>query len=407
MANVDLAKAAASFWSDEIWMVSSEISKLDHQIYDGAWEEGRPCPEEPRLRIAERHRSKAAWFKQLSEVPWVASRVPGSNQPPIVVFYSFKGGVGRTTSLASFAIQRARAGERVVVIDGDLDAPGVGNLLTPDEPGTSPKWGVVDYLLERPGMQDVDLSDYYHSLRREALFGNEAAGSSSSYYYSQQREPAGGGHGEILVFPAGVINAGYLGKLARVDFEPTEGGLPTPWPQFLEHIRQQLKPGWILMDSRAGLGESAGIFLGGVAHLHVLFGTSTEQSWQGLQLVLERLGAERVRAGKPQAECLLVEAMVPEDPTTAKKVKEQFNVRAQDEFEDHYYAEDPTEEGDDAMWFVRDAVAKDAPHRPVPISYRQSLAHFGQLDDVVPALLNEEYQLLEQRICERFLEAQQ
>jgi hypothetical protein len=59
------------------------------------------------------------------------------------------------------------------------------------------------------------------------------------------------------------------------------------------------------------------------------------------------------------------------------------------------------------MWFVRDAVAKDAPHRPVPISYRQSLAHFGQLDDVVPALLNEEYQLLEQRICERFLEAQQ
>ena len=273
----------------------------------------------------------------------------------------------------------------MVVIDGDLDAPGVGNLLSPDEPGASSQWGVVDYLLERPEAKDVSLSDYYHGLRRESV---------------------GGGQGEILVFPAGVINADYLGKLARADFEPTESGLPAPWPQFLEHIRRELKPDWILLDSRAGLGESAGMFLGGVAHLHVLFGTSNEQSWQGLRLVLERLGAERVKTGQPQAECLLVEAMVPEDLMTAKTVREQFNSRAEDEFENHYYAEDPSEEGDDAMWFVRDAAAKDAPHRSVPISYRPALAHFGQLDDVVPHLFSEEYQLLDQRIRERFLEAQ-
>ena len=256
--------------------------------------------------------------------------------------------------------------------------------MSPDETGAGARWGVADYLLERPAKGAVDLGDYYHGLRRETV--------------------AGGG-GEILVFPAGVVNSDYLGKLARIDFEPTETGLPTPWPQFLDHIRQELKPNWILLDSRAGLGEPAGLFLGGVAHLHVLFGTSSEQSWEGLRLVLERLGADRVRAGKAQADCVLVEAMVPEDVNAAQAAKEQFNGRAEDEFESHYYAEDPTNEGDDSMWCVRDSAGKDAPHQAVPISYRQSLAHFRRLDDVVQVLTGEEYQRLDQRICERFLEA--
>jgi hypothetical protein len=137
----------------------------------------------------------------------------------------------------------------------------------------------------------------------------------------------------------------------------------------------------------------------------VLFGTSSEQSWEGLRLVLERLGADRVRAGKAQADCVLVEAMVPEDVNAAQAAKEQFNGRAEDEFESHYYAEDPTNEGDDSMWCVRDSAGKDAPHQAVPISYRQSLAHFRRLDDVVQVLTGEEYQRLDQRICERFLEA--
>ena len=44
------------------------------------------------------------------------------------------GGVGRSTALAAFAIQRARLGERVAVVDLDLDAPGIGAL---------PKWPML------------------------------------------------------------------------------------------------------------------------------------------------------------------------------------------------------------------------------------------------------------------------
>ncbi len=43
----------------------------------------------------------------------------------IVTFYSFKGGVGRSMALANVAALLSRWGMRVLVIDWDLEAPGI------------------------------------------------------------------------------------------------------------------------------------------------------------------------------------------------------------------------------------------------------------------------------------------
>ena len=409
-----LAEAAGKYWSGQIWAVTAQTSKLDQQIYDGAWEEGRPHPDQPRLRIVDRVRSHVAWFDELAKPPWKVRAEAEHKGPPIVVFYSFKGGVGRTTALASFAIQRARAGERVVVIDGDLDAPGIGALFATEKPGlgdaqqphtktlatresvggseegqaaTSGEdvalWGVVDYLLETPSPGDVELSDYYQSVRNEPIVP---------------------GSGEILVFAAGRIDENYLSKLARLDFDPARKGSTTHWSQMLQWIRQELRPNWILMDSRAGLGEPAGLLLGGMAHLHVLLGTSSEQSWQGLRLILDRIGSGRVRREKPQAECVLVQAMIPAFHEAAVDAQAVFLARAENEFEKHYYAEDPENPEDDSMWFLRDMPGKNAPHQPVCLSYKQELAYFHSLEDVVTELLGDEYRKLAERIESRFVE---
>ena len=395
-----LATAAGTYWSGQIWVVTPETSKLDQRVYDGAWTEGHAHSTEPRLRIVDRVRSRTAWFGELSEPPWKVRSPSGDEGPPIVVFYSFKGGVGRTTALASFAIQRARVGERVVVIDGDLDAPGIGPLMNSatrvfaasgepafDEPvgdpasdaSSLPRWGVVDYLLEAPTSNDADLSDYYQGVRDEPIVP---------------------GSGEIVVFPAGRIDNNYLAKLARLDFDPARKGGTTLWTQLLQRIRHELKPHWILLDSRAGLGESAGLLLGGMAHLHVLLGTSSEQSWQGIRLILDRIGSGRVLASKPQAECILVQTMIPEIHEAAVDAKAVFLARAENEFENHYYAE----EEDDSTWCVRDMPAKDAPHQPVYLNYKQSLAHFRALENVLPDLLGEQYQNLAECIQNRFVE---
>ena len=64
----------------------------------------------------------------------------------INTFYSFKGGVGRTMALANVAVHLARRGRRVLLVDFDLEAPGLDTFpaLRPEEPVP----GLVDYVAE-------------------------------------------------------------------------------------------------------------------------------------------------------------------------------------------------------------------------------------------------------------------
>jgi len=316
----------------------------------------------------------------MGDPPWEADIDEGGG-PPVLVFYSFKGGVGRSTALAAFAIQRARMGERIAVVDFDLDAPGAGVLLAADEMGTTAAWGVLDYLLERPYGQG-DLGDYFRVCRREDVTGP----------------------GEIMVFPAGRMDERYLAKLARIDFEPhAEEEGKHPLLLMLEQIRTEQNPDWVLIDARAGLSDPAGLLLGGLAHMYVVFGTSSEQSWQGIRLVIRHLGAQRVLEGKRQIEGILVQAMVPEDTEAAKNAKAGFSDRARDEFADHYYAEDPEDPEEDRLWYVRDIDDSEAPHVPVALYYSPKLAHFDLIDDVADYLAEtREYRALTDRIAGRF-----
>src|SRR5689334_21505165 len=60
---------------------------------------------------------------------------PPRPDPPaagqIVTFYSYKGGTGRTMAVANVAWIMASAGLRVLVVDWDLDSPGLHRYLHP------------------------------------------------------------------------------------------------------------------------------------------------------------------------------------------------------------------------------------------------------------------------------------
>ena len=359
----------AGYWSGEVW--AADAAAPDREFYEQAWREAAELVS-GQLRLMDRHRSRSAWFTPAPDGPWPLRRT----RPPVVAFYSFKGGVGRTTALAAFAIQRARSGERVVAIDGDLDAPGLGALLPASRDGTSQRWGVVDYLLERR-RRKVELRDYYHAFRDEAVVGA----------------------GEILVVPAGQLDPHYLGKLARVDLEPPlpDDGAANRLGELLNQLATELRPQWMLVDTRSGLSDAAGLVLAGLAHLQVVLGTASAQSWAGLTVILDHLGADRVRRGLRQADCVLVQAMTPR--MSAEPVKAAFARQARAVFEAHYYAE---EAAGDAFWTVGDADASDAPHVPVPLSYDEKLAAFDYVGDVAPLLISDEYRLLSERIRGRF-----
>jgi Mrp family chromosome partitioning ATPase len=72
----------------------------------------------------------------------------------IVTFYSYKGGVGRTFALANLAVLLARRGKRVLLMDWDLEAPGLHRYFKTHLPeNLLPKQGVIHLLgqaLENP-----------------------------------------------------------------------------------------------------------------------------------------------------------------------------------------------------------------------------------------------------------------
>lgn len=368
---VSMNESLGSYWAG-LW-VANEGTQADAKLYEDLWNASREI--EPSLRLSDRVRSRGFWMNPPSDPAWPAE----NDNPPVVAFYSFKGGVGRTTALASFAIQRARIGETVAVIDLDLDAPGVGNLLDTGAPESNAQFGVVDYLVELPIRPLTNLRDYCHL----ALHLSD--------------------RGQVVVFPAGQLDQDYLALLARLDMEPTTPSDQHPLLRMMDHIHQELSPDWILLDCRAGLSEASGFALSGLANLTILFGTTSPQSWEGLGVVIERLGAQRVRGGMPQAECLVVQAMTPEHPQTAEMAKTAFLAESENVFREGYYAEDPSNEDDDKFWYVRDMESEDAPHQPSVLSYSQKLAFISSIADVADALAESpEYTRLARRIASRF-----
>lgn len=360
-----LRHSAGAFWSGSILRGLKETELPDGPWQHQAWQQSIDAVEDlTNLRVVGRHRAKTGWFEAPERPPWKLRK----NEPAIVLYYSFKGGVGRSTSLVATALRFASAGERVVVIDADFDAPGVGRLLGGDGAVLS-AWGVVDYLLERPildemGGENPELEDYYHRCPPSLIPGA----------------------GEILVFPAGAFNERYLEKLARLDYGPRRGGSEHPFEMLLAQIRSELEPQWILIDARAGLGDVAGFLTGGLCHLHVILGTFSEPSWRGIELLLDRLGADRVRRGETQSECVLVQAMVPRsDELRFQEAVRQFTDRARDAFTDHYYADTG-----DEFWTLDDLESADAPHVPTVLKYDERLAHFRELSDVAAVLRDEE-----------------
>lgn len=363
-----LTTACGPWWSGEVLTRRDLKEPATGQVFRRAWDDGLPDESGLPLRVLERHRSRTSWFAKPAHPAWEAPE----GGPPVVAFYSFKGGMGRSTLLAAIAIQRAQAGERVCVIDLDLDSPGIGRLLAADDEGTVSPWGVVDYLAEYRE-QNLRFDDYWHRCDRVA------------------------GSGQILVMPSGTLDRHFADKLARADLEAAAGGSEGAFARLLQLTHQTWNPDWILLDARTGISEVAGHVLSGVAHTHVLLATAQAQSWQGIERVVERLGADRLRLEVPQASVLLVQTLVPGGPVGDMQ-RERFAGLAEAGFDAMYYGKDGEWDAD-RFWVMADKADLDAPHRPMHLSYDPDLAAFVDIEDVQEKLKIGTYAAVGERLA--------
>jgi cellulose biosynthesis protein BcsQ len=213
--------------------------------------------------------------RRLVGVDWLRPPVPASQTPPRFVFASMKGGVGRTTALSICASHVAARGGRVLALDLDLEAPGLGPvLLTRD---TLPFYGMLDALVEN-NISGLDTT-FYADLIGPSALATQA--------------------GKIDVVPAfgrsSVENpGGVLAKLARAYVEDVrpDGQIATLLDQvrgIVDTLGQANNYDLILIDARAGLHESTASALMGLGAEVLLFGLDEPQTFEGYSALLAHL----------------------------------------------------------------------------------------------------------------------
>lgn len=290
-----------------------------------------------------------------SESNW-ASIEPETVGPPRVVFFSIKGGVGRSTALAASALALAQAGKRVLVLDLDLESPGLSTSLLPAS--RLPTYGIADWLVE-------DLVG-----NGSAVFEEMVATSTLAH------------DGEIYVVPAHGRSPGeYIAKLGRA-WMPIQGrgGAQETWSKRLSRLIDALAARWlpdvILIDSRAGIDDIAASCLTDLgATLVLLFALEGEQTWTGYRILFEhwrKCGvAEAIRE-----RLQLVGAMIPE--MDAVDYFAGLREHSHDLFTEELYDEVPPGEVTGPRWNF-DESDESAPHYPIPVRWHRSFAALRSL----------------------------
>ena len=276
---------------------------------------------------------------------------PPSDGTPRVVFFSIKGGVGRSTTMAATAWALAQNGERVMVLDLDLESPGLSSYLLPEE--RRPKYGVTDWLVE-------DLVDNGDSLLNDMFALSELSHD-----------------GAIYVVPAhGKIPGEYVPKLGRVWMPKVcQGGTRTSWAgrlgQLLSALEARLQPDIILIDSRAGIDEISSACVTDLgAKKILLFAIDSEQTWTGYDILFKywlKTGvAEEIRD-----RLQIIGAMIPE--VDSDKYLDGLCERAWDIFRDSLYDEISVDKAESNP-FSYDKGEESAPHFPWKIRWNRSFA---------------------------------
>ena len=85
----------------------------------------------------------------------------------IYTFYSYKGGVGRSMAMANVGELFSQAGLNVLLVDWDLEAPGLERFFALENEKTAAQPGVIDmlsdYKRQRKQEQQLKLDTYSSS----------------------------------------------------------------------------------------------------------------------------------------------------------------------------------------------------------------------------------------------------
>lgn len=159
----------------------------------------------------------------------------------VITFYSYKGGVGRTLAAANFAVYLAKLGLKTVVIDFDLEAPGIDAKFGLPTLSENQK-GLLDYILEFQ-RTNQEMENIREIILPVPLTSTET--------------------NNLWLIPAGqYLSESYYRNLSQLDwgviFSDKRDGVSF-FQQFLVRIQEELQADFAIVDSRTGITEIAGL----------------------------------------------------------------------------------------------------------------------------------------------------
>ena len=204
-----------------------------------------------------------------------------SSPGQIITFYSYKGGTGRTMTLANVAWILASNGKRVLAVDWDLESPGLHKFFHPflDESTVSATPGVIevinDYAMAavNPRQRDDDWHLEYARVQRHAV--------SLEWAFPED--------GRLDFLSAGRQNRDYSAAVCSLDwdnfYDRLGGG------RFFRAMREDMKEKYdfVLIDSRTGLSDVADICTIELPDVLAVCFTLSDQSIEGAANVARQI----------------------------------------------------------------------------------------------------------------------
>ncbi|WP_438032382.1 P-loop ATPase, Sll1717 family [Sorangium sp. So ce204] len=209
--------------------------------------------------------------------------------PRVIAFYAYKGGTGRTTALIHTAWALARQGRRVVMLDLDLAAPSLWQLVFPED---EPAEGFVEYFTKATKSPAVQAVDFL----RDVKLDDDAKGA-------------------LRLFGAGRMDSGYLRELAALDWQrllapgrwlDARGQVTFGNQSLFEQLCENLAPvaDAILIDAPTGLNDTANVCLRRLADVVVALFAPSRIQMEGVGRVVSLLAEEQAARSKPDVLCV-------------------------------------------------------------------------------------------------------
>jgi tetratricopeptide (TPR) repeat protein len=224
----------------------------------------------------------------------------------VVTFYSYKGGSGRSMTMANVAWVLATNGERVLCIDWDLEAPGLHRYFHPflQDPDQSWSEGLIDrvwdYVQDISGDSPPPESNRFRMADCKNLI--------QELDLPQWNSGRSGGH--LHMIGAGRQDDEYSRKVGGLDwrefYERFDGS------RFLERLvgwaRERYS--YVLIDSRTGVADTAGICTAQLNDELVMCFVYNRQSMDGTAAVAKSVANSRAAMGKPRLSPIVVPSRV-------------------------------------------------------------------------------------------------